>query len=508
LSVQYLVRMNQISKSFPGVRALDAVDFSLEPGQVHGLVGENGAGKSTLIKILMGAYQADQGEILLDGERVEIRNPIEAKRLGLGAVYQDITLTPQLSVGENFFLGKLPRYASGLIRWPEVHGSTQAFLDELRIRVSSKTPVNRLSPAQQEMVTIAKVVYEGSRIIVFDEPTALLANEETEQLFGIIERLRESGTGVIYISHRLEEIFRVCDVVTVLKDGQRVVTCAASDIDSDTLVNKMVGRNLEEMYVRESRGEIGEEVMLSVEGLTREPVFRDISFQVRRGEVLGLFGLVGSGRTEIVRSLFGAERPDAGEVRIQGEPARVSSPIDGIRNGIGLIPENRKEAGLAMGLPIDVNINLASYPMITRLGLIDGRAERRNADRYVQELRIKTPSVRQLVSKLSGGNQQKVVISKWLCRQSRVFIFDEPTTGVDVGAKVEIYRLLDELLHRGAAIVFISSYLPEVIGISDRILVIHEGRSMGLVEREQFSEERLLRLASGLGTGAQVGATS
>ncbi|TVR33738.1 MAG: sugar ABC transporter ATP-binding protein [Spirochaetaceae bacterium] len=496
--------MKSISKSFPGVQALDQVDFDLKPGQVHGLVGENGAGKSTLIKILMGAYKADAGQILLDGEEVEIRNPIEAKRLKLGAVYQDITLASELSVGENFFLGKLPRSLSGLVKWAKVHGETQTFLDELGIQVSSRSLVRRLSPAQQEMVTIAKIVYEGSRVVVFDEPTALLANEETEQLFGIIRRLRDAGTGIVYISHRLEEIFEICDTVTVLKDGQRVVTCPVGEIDSDTLVNRMVGRNLEDMFVRQTYQTAEDQVLLEVSALTRQPVFENISFKVHRGEVFGLFGLVGSGRTEIVRSLFGAEKPDTGSVSVEGTAVRITTPAAGIRHGIGLVPENRKEAGLATGLAVDFNINLASYDNISRLGFINGPAERRRADKYVKELRIKTPTVRQTVNKLSGGNQQKVVISKWLCRQSKVFIFDEPTTGVDVGAKVEIYRLLDELLQRGAAIVFISSYLPEIMGIADRILVIREGRSMGLVERPQFSEERLLRLASGLEAEAQT----
>jgi len=507
LNAQNLIEMIQISKGFPGVQALDKVDFALEPGQVHGLVGENGAGKSTLIKILMGAYRADSGKILLEGEPVEIRSPIESKRLGLSAVYQDVTLAPHLSVGENFFLGKLPRSLSGLVNWRQVYGITQEFLDELGITAPSRSLVRQLSPAQQEMVTIAKIIYEGSRVLVFDEPTALLANEETQLLFGIIKRLREQGTGIIYISHRLEEIFEVCDLVTVLKDGSRVVTSPVQEIDSETLINKMVGRNLEEMYVRDSHPPIAKDVLLNVSGLTRQPIFKDISFQVHRGEILGLFGLVGSGRTEIVRSLFGAEKPDSGSVSIEGTPVKISGPASGIRSGIGLVPENRKEAGLAMGLPVDFNISLASFDSITNFGFVDGGAERRRADTYVKSLNIRTPSLQQTVRKLSGGNQQKVVISKWLACDSKVFVFDEPTTGVDVGAKVEIYNLLEQLLNRGSAIVLISSYLPEIMGIADRILVIYEGRSMGTVERADFSEEGLLRLASGLDSAAPNGAS-
>lgn len=507
MSAQHLVEMTQISKGFPGVQALDRVDFALEPGQVHGLVGENGAGKSTLIKILMGAYRADSGQILLEGEPVEMRSPIESKRLGLSAVYQDVTLAPHLSVGENFFLGKLPRSGSGLVNWKHVYQTTQEFLEELGITVSSRSLVRKLSPAHQEMVTIAKIIYEGSRVLVFDEPTALLANEETQLLFGIIKRLRERGTGIIYISHRLEEIFEVCDLVTVLKDGQRVITSPVQEIDSETLVNKMVGRNLEEMYVREGHPAIAKDVLLEVSGLTRQPIFEDINFQVHRGEILGLFGLVGSGRTEIVRSLFGAEKPDSGTVSIEGRPLRITGPGSGIRSGIGLVPENRKEAGLAMGLPVDFNISLASYDSITRFGFVNRAAERRRAETYVKSLNIRTPSLQQTVRKLSGGNQQKVVISKWLACESKVFVFDEPTTGVDVGAKVEIYGLLEQLLSRGSAIVLISSYLPEIMGMADRVLVIHEGRSMGTVERAEFSEEGLLRLASGLDSAAHNGAS-
>lgn len=511
MSDHYIIEMSQISKAFPGVQALDKVDFGLEPGRVHGMVGENGAGKSTLIKILMGAYRADSGEILLDGEPVEIRNPIESKQLGLGAVYQDVTLAPHLSVGENFFLGKLPRKLGGLVDWAKIFDETQRFLQDLGISVSSRAAVDKLSPAHQEMVTIAKVLHESPRVVVFDEPTALLANEEVRVLFGIIKRLREQGTGIIYISHRLEEIFEVCDLVTVLKDGRRVITSPVEEIDSETLVNKMVGRNLEEMYVREGHSTQeqtrAEEVMLDVAGLTRRPIFEDISFQVHRGEILGLFGLVGSGRTEIVRSLFGAEKPDSGSVSIEGKPLRITGPAAGIRSGIGLVPENRKEAGLAMGLPVDFNINLASYASITKFGLVNGAAERRRAREYVDSLNIRTPSLRQPVTKLSGGNQQKVVISKWLSGKSKVFVFDEPTTGVDVGAKVEIYHLLDRLLERGSAIVFISSYLPEIMGIADRILVIYEGRSMGIVDRSEFSEEGLLRLASGLERKGHNGAS-
>lgn len=489
-----IVKMTGISKAFPGVKALNRVNLTVKKGEVHGLVGENGAGKSTLIKILMGAYQKDEGQIFVDGQEVEITGPSVAKQLGLGAVYQEITLAPHLSVGENFFLGKLPT-KNGLVDWATVNSVARETLEQLDLDIDPRLRLKDLTVAQQEMVAIAKMVHERAKLVVFDEPTALLTTEETDQLFEIIRRLKEDGVAVIYISHRLEEIFRICDTVTVLKDGEWVGTLPVSEVDEDRLISMMVGRTLEDIY--SIKRHKGQNVVLEVRGLTKEPRFRDISFELHQGEILGMFGLVGSGRTDVVRAIFGATKPDAGEITINGKRHNPESPQDGINMGIGFLPEDRKLQGLALKLSVQDNINLVVYPQIAKLGIIDGAEKKNRALRYIDELRIRTPSMVQRVDRLSGGNQQKVVVSKWLNAESEIFIFDEPTTGVDVGAKMEIYKIFESLTARGASIILISSYLPEVLGLADRILVMHEGNLAGIVGNDA-TEEEIMRLASGL----------
>lgn len=489
-----IVKMTGISKAFPGVKALNRVNLTVKKGEVHGLVGENGAGKSTLIKILMGAYQKDEGQIFVDGQEVEITGPSVAKQLGLGAVYQEITLAPHLSVGENFFLGKLPT-KNGLVDWATVNSVARETLEQLDLDIDPRLRLKDLTVAQQEMVAIAKMVHERAKLVVFDEPTALLTTEETDQLFEIIRRLKEDGVAVIYISHRLEEIFRICDTVTVLKDGEWVGTLPVSEVDEDRLISMMVGRTLEDIY--SIKRHKGQNVVLEVRGLTKEPRFRNISFELHQGEILGMFGLVGSGRTDVVRAIFGATKPDAGEITINGKRHNPESPQDGINMGIGFLPEDRKLQGLALKLSVQDNINLVVYPQIAKLGIIDGAEKKNRALRYIDELRIRTPSMVQRVDRLSGGNQQKVVVSKWLNAESEIFIFDEPTTGVDVGAKMEIYKIFEALTARGASIILISSYLPEVLGLADRILVMHEGNLAGIVGNDA-TEEEIMRLASGL----------
>lgn len=497
-----LVKLVDIKKEFPGVKALKGVSLEILPGEVHGLVGENGAGKSTLIKIMMGAYTATSGEIFVDGVRQDIRNPQQARALGLGAVYQDVTLAPHLTVAENFFLGCQPR-KSGRVDWKTMYRSVQKTLDELNIRVNAKARINELTIGQQEMVTIAKVVYQNAKVIVFDEPTALLANEEVQLLFRMIGQLREKGYGIVYISHRMEEIFQLCDRVTVIKDGTYVDTVKTSEVDEDKLVQMMVGRDVEDLY-NLPRPDMGE-CVLEVNGLTRKGIFEDISFSVHRGEIFGMFGLVGAGRTEVCRAIFGADPYEAGTVTVLGKSVHHRHPMEAIENSIAFLTEDRKKEGLCLGLSVEKNVSLASYPMISRSGIINLKKERQRAEEYRHALAIKTPSVQQLCKNLSGGNQQKVVIAKWLCRDSDVFIFDEPTVGVDVGAKVEIYRLMGELLQQGKAIILVSSYLPEVMGLSDRMLVMSEGKSMGIVEKDQYytedgrlNEEYILRKASNL----------
>jgi ribose transport system ATP-binding protein len=498
---QELIRMENITKNFPGVQALKNVNFAVHAGEIHGLVGENGAGKSTLIKILMGAYEATSGEIFVEGERVALKNPQHAMALGLGAVYQDITMAPHLSVAENFFLGELPT-KRGLVDWKSVYRITKQTLESLDIDVDPKVLVKNLPIALQEMVTIAKVVHKKAKLIVFDEPTALLANEEVELLFKLLRRLKESGCGIIYISHRIEEIFELANRVTVLKDGALAGTLNIGDINKDRLVEMMVGRNVDNMYSIQHHTPA--ETVLKVSNLTRKGVYENISFELRRGEILGFFGLVGAGRTEIMRGIFGADQYDGGEVEIMGCPVHNRSPKQGIGSGIALLPEDRRKQGLAVGLSVVINTNLASYPMISKFGFVNTVTEKKRAVHYIDQINIKTPSAAQRVKNLSGGNQQKVVIAKWLSRESEIFIFDECTVGVDVGAKVEIYKLLENLLEQGKAIVLISSYLPEVMGLSDRLIVIAEGKKVATLNRDEFfvdgrlDENRVLRLASGI----------
>ncbi|WP_317856408.1 sugar ABC transporter ATP-binding protein [Chakrabartyella piscis] len=493
------VRMENICKEFPGVKALQDVNFSVCSGEVHALVGENGAGKSTLIKTLMGVHQRTSGEIYVEGKKVEIPNPIAAQELGLAAVYQDVTIAKHLSVAENFFLGRLLKNKIGLVDWDRMYHETQAALDELNIKVDARQLVHSLSAAQQEMVIIAKKFFQHSKLLILDEPTALLANDEVNELFKIIQTLKERGTAIIYISHRMEEIFKVCDNITILKDGHTVTTLKTSETDENDLVSKMVGRDVGDMYSIEHFP--GGEVTLEVKDLCAEGRFEHVNMTVRKGEVVGIFGLVGSGRSEIVRAIFGADPVDSGEIILHGKKVDIHNPVDGIHNGISLLPEDRKTQGLALGSSITNNINLASYDLISKLGFINVGTEKQKAQKYSDKLRVVTPSIAQKVINLSGGNQQKVVIGKWLCRESEIFIFDEPTVGIDVGAKSEIYKLMEELLSQGKSVIMISSYLPEIMGLADRIMVITDGgKVMGTLEREEFNDERLLRMASGLET--------
>lgn len=490
-----VVRMTDIHKSFGSVHALKGVKLQVHAGEVHALVGENGAGKSTLIKTLMGVHQKDQGQIFIEGEEVTVQDPIHAGNLGLGCVYQDVTIARHLTVGENFFMGKLPK-KNGLVDWDTIYTETEKTLKSLNIQVDPRDVVKHLSVAQQEMVVIAKTVHQDCKLVVFDEPTALLANEEVEELFKIIDTLKKKGIAVIYISHRLEEIFQICDTITVFKDGAWVNTVETSETDEDRLIAMMVGRTIEDMYSIEHY-QPGE-VVLNVRGLTREGVFENIDLDLRKSEVLGMFGLVGSGRTEIMRAIFGADSFEEGTIELFGEEVKITSPVDAIERGIGLLPEDRKEQGLSLSTSVKENINLAAYDRIIKNGLINLKKEGEVAKKYVKDLLIKTPTIDQKVKNLSGGNQQKVVIGKWLNRDSRIFIFDEPTVGIDVGAKREIFRLFEKILEAGNSIVLISSYLPEAMGISDRLVVIHEGKKMGTLMRDEFEEEKILRLASGI----------
>jgi ribose transport system ATP-binding protein len=492
-----IVKMSNIHKSFPGVKALKGVNLSIKKGEVHGLVGENGAGKSTLIKILMGVYGSfDNGDIYIDGKKVSIKNPIQANALGLAAVYQDLHLAYNLSVGENFFLGKMPIKRNGLIDWAKINSVTGKVLGELDMDIDPQIAVKRLSTAEQAIILIAKIIHQESKVVIFDEPTALVTKEETEQIFNSIRKLKQKGIGIIYISHRLEEIFNICDVVTVFKDGENVNTLKVSETDQKTIISMMIGKAFDNIhYIKERK--IGKK-MLEVKKLTKNNVYKDISLNLCQGEALGFYGLVGSGMSNVAKSIFGGEVYNSGEILIHGKKVRIKSPIDGIKNKISFLPEDRKNEGVALLLDVVTNINLASYKEISKAGFINLVKEKKNALNHVRSLSIKTPSIKQKLINLSGGNQQKVVFAKWLCGDSEIFIFDEPTVGVDIGAKFEIYKIIEQILEEGKSVILVSSYLPEIMGLTDKAMVFYEGECMSCLPKSEYDEERFLNLASGV----------
>lgn len=489
----HALRMAGITKRFPGVVALDGVDFELRTGEVHALVGENGAGKSTLMKILNGALAADAGRILIDDRPVTIASPSAAARMGIGMIYQELCLARHLSAGENILLGHEP-VRGGLVDFRELHARAQRHLDQLQCGVSSRRRVADLGIAQQQMVEIAKALSQEARFLVMDEPTASLSEAETRRLFDIIRSLRDSGVGLAYISHRLEEVLEIGDRVTVLRDGRRVETKPVSHTDVGDLVRLMVGREIKEVYPRRE-AEMGDEV-LRVEDLSRPPELEDISFSLRRGEVLGLAGLMGAGRTELVRAIFGADPRSSGRIFVDGREVAIRSPQQAIAAGLALLTEDRKRDGLALGLPVRANITLADLGQVVQAGLIRLSRERHVAQGLVDRVDVRTSSLEQLVRNLSGGNQQKVVVAKWLLTRARVFIFDEPTQGIDIAAKAEVYRLIEGLAQQGAGILLISSYLPELLALADRVIVLCRGRVTGELHRDEATQERVLELAA------------
>jgi len=487
--------MRNISKAFPGVQALERVSLAIRPGEVLGLVGENGAGKSTLIKILCGAHHADEGEILVRGKKVNIRTPQDARALGIVAIYQELSLFPNMTVGENVFIGRMPRRKGfGLVDWPRLRHEARIALDTIGAGFEPMTRVGDLSVAGQQMVEIARAASSEAKIIVMDEPTSALSEHEVKTLFQIIRALKERGVATIYITHRLDEVFEIADRITVLRDGKHVGDMEIGDATKEIVVQMMVGRSLN-LFPKQPV-EIGEEVM-SVEGFCREGAFSDISFSVRRGEILGMAGLMGAGRTEVARAIFGIDRKDSGEVRIEGRKVLIASPLDAIRSGLGLVPEDRKLQALILSMAVRENITLAHLSDYARKGFVSKVRERKDASRYVKELDIRTPTVEQKVANLSGGNQQKVVIAKWLGVKPKVLILDEPTRGIDVGAKAAIHSLMCRLAGEGVGIVMISSELPEIMAMSDRIIVLHEGRITARLSRDEATQDRIMMAATG-----------
>ncbi|HVV21980.1 MAG TPA: sugar ABC transporter ATP-binding protein [Pseudonocardiaceae bacterium] len=483
-----------MSKSFGPVRALQDVSLDLRGGEVHALAGENGAGKSTLVKMLAGVHRPDSGQVLLDGEPVTFGGPADARDAGVAVIYQEPTLFPDLSVAENIFMGRQPRAGLGRIDRKAITAATKALFTRLGVDLRPDDPARGLSIADQQIVEIAQALSFDARVLIMDEPTAALTGSEVARLFGVVEALRDQGAAVLFISHRLEEIFRICQRVTTLRDGRWIATEDVAGITEDDLVRRMVGRTLDELYPKQDT--VPGEVALDVRRLTREGVFTDVSFQVRHGEIVGLAGLVGAGRSEVARAIFGIDRWDAGAVVVEGKNLRPASPTAAMAAGIALVPEDRRAQGLVMGMSIERNIGLAGLRTLARGGLMSRPAERGRATDWAIRLQVKYSRLSDLVSTLSGGNQQKVVLAKWLATRPRVLIVDEPTRGIDVGTKAEVHRLLSSLAADGMAVLMISSDLPEILGMADRVLVMREGRLTAEISRADATEESVMAAAT------------
>ncbi len=492
-----ILEMRGISKIFPGVKALSEVDFDLYSGELHALVGENGAGKSTLMKILSGLYKADQGELLLRGETVESTGLKEMIDHKIGVIYQELNLIPYISVAENIFIGREPLNAFKGIDWKKMREMTEDLLRPFGLDIDVTQKVISFGAAYQQIIEIAKALSLNAEILVMDEPTAPLTGNEVDKLFEIIINLKKKGVSIIYISHRLEEVHHLADRITILRDGKKVVTKKRGEMNNDDMVRHMVGRVLEEQYPQYDS--TPGDTVLEVKGLTKHGICENLSFHARRGEILGFVGLVGAGRTEIMQTIFGYRKADAGEIFIRNKKETIRSCQDAVEKGIGLIPEERKQQGLILGMSVFDNAALAVLDLFSYAGGILKRKEiSTHVNRMIDSMSIKTPSVRQLVKNLSGGNQQKVVLAKWFIRECDVYIFDEPTRGIDVGAKVEIYRLMQNLAQKGAAVIMISSELPEVMNISDRVCVVFEGRIVREFRRGELNEEEVMEYSLGL----------
>ncbi|MGE9940903.1 sugar ABC transporter ATP-binding protein [Bariatricus sp. SGI.161] len=494
---EYRVEMKNIVKRFGGVLALNDVSFRVRPGEVHALVGENGAGKSTLMKILSGAYQKDEGTIFIDGKEEKISSPKEAKELGVATIYQEFMLAPHLTVAENIFIDRLSDKGK-FINWKDLNQKASEILDQLGFgEINAKQRVENLSVAYQQVVEICKNLTRNAKILVLDEPTAVLTFTEIEKLFSLINKLKNDGVSIIYISHRLEEIFQICDRITVLKDGTFVKELNTTEVNKGQLVNLMVGRDMSTLFPSRA-AKIGD-VVLEVKNLNRGKMVRNVSFSVRAGEVLGFSGLVGAGRTETMRAIFGADKKESGEIWLNGEQVNFKNPREAVKKGLGLLPEDRKQQGVLLEQSIRVNTTLSALRKITQLlGIINFQKDKKLAEDVLAELATKYNSIEDNTSSLSGGNQQKVALAKWLVADCKCIILDEPTRGVDVGAKVEIYKNINDLAEQGVAIVMISSEMTEIIGMCDRALIMRQGMVVGELDRSELAEDRLIRYSMGV----------
>ena len=486
-----ILELKNITKVFPGVKALDKVSVSIQRGTVHALVGENGAGKSTLIKVLAGIYHSEEGEVFLDGVKVDLRTPYESQQKGISVVHQELKMSETLSVAENVFLGNL-MYKGRIVDWKGMRQRASEMLRELGVPMDVTVAVERLSVAQKQMVEICKAINRNCKVLIMDEPSATLTEKEQSLMFNTIRKLKENGVTIIYISHRMEEVFDLSDHVSVLRDGAHIATLPVANVTRDELVSMMVGRAVAHDYPRSAKA-LGE-VVLEARGIKRKGVLNDISFQLRRGEVLGVAGLVGAGRTELARAVLGIDRIDAGEILLHGKPVKIDSFRKAIGLGLSLVPEDRKSQGLVQIATVSRNICMVNMDAVSHGFVMDASRERQVSQEYVEKMDISTPNVETEAQYLSGGNQQKVVIAKWLLEDSEIVILDEPTRGIDVGAKSEIHRLIVDLAEKGKSILMISSELPEIVGMSDRVMVIHEGNLVGEFKRGEATPEKIMAL--------------
>lgn len=486
------LQMKGITKRFPGVLALDEVDLDIYPGEVLALVGENGAGKSTLMKVLSGVYKADAGSVLIQGKPVEINGPLDSRALGISIIFQELSVLNNMDIAENIFVGR-EKARRGFVDKKAQHREAALLLEKVGLNIDTNMKTHRLSTAQKQMVEVAKALSLNSRLIIMDEPTSSLTDAETIKLFEIIQKLKDEGVAVVFISHRMNEIFKVSDQIAVMRDGAMVDLMVTKEVDEQQVIGAMVGREVTDIFVKET-APIGE-VALEVRNLSTKGFLKDISFHVRAGEIVGFAGLVGAGRSEVMRALLGIDPRESGEIFIHGKPVTVENPIDALKAGLGFVPEDRKEQGLILKMSVKANTSIAALDSVADGWFINRERETALTEEYIDKLQVKTPSHEQKVMNLSGGNQQKVVIAKWLATHPTVLILDEPTRGIDVGAKKEIHALMSEMAVSGVAIVMISSELPEILGMSDRIYVMHEGRLKGELDRAEASQELIMQMA-------------
>jgi inositol transport system ATP-binding protein len=491
---EFLLEMKGIRKTFPGVVALDDVDLEVRPGTVHALMGENGAGKSTLMKVLIGMYAEDSGTITFDGQQVKIPDTKTGLGMGISMIHQELAPVPEMTVAENIYLGREPRNALGLVGRRQMVVDAQAVLDEWGIKIDPRAQLKHLSVAQQQMVEIAKAVSYDAKLVIMDEPTSAITEREVAHLHEMIRKLTERGVAIIYITHKMDEVFKISDYVTIFRDGKLIQTLPAAELDRDKLITLMVGRELTNLFPKED-AEIGE-VMLSVRGLNRGPLVRDVSFEVRRGEILGVAGLMGAGRTEVLETIFGMYPAESGEIVVHGKTVKIGSPADAIKNDLALLTEDRKATGIMGVLSVRDNMIAAALPKYSPKGLLQRGRIKTDTEAQRAALRVKTPSLDQLIQNLSGGNQQKALIARWMLTLPDILMIDEPTRGIDVGAKSEIHRLMSKLAQSGKAVIMVSSEMPEILGMSDRIIVMHEGQVTGELSRAEATQEKIMQLAT------------